>query len=212
MSHLSRACRTLTLFGLGLALTGVSVLAQTRLGVPAVPPPDRPVVLHTSDVARIRVVPVVTGLDHPWGMAFRQNGDILVTERDKGTLRLIRNGQLLERPVPGVPEVYAETQRAGLMDIAVHPDDDSLVYLTYSKAVERDGERGATGASGRGRPDGGSRHLCGRWFGPRRGGVANHFCRRWDAVHDRWWCLPVCLHRGVCPGSDDALWEVAASE
>ena len=156
MSHLSRACRTLTLFGLGLALTGVSVLAQTRLGVPAVPPPDRPVVLHTSDVARIRVVPVVTGLDHPWGMAFRQNGDILVTERDKGTLRLIRNGQLLERPVPGVPEVYAETQRAGLMDIAVHPDDDSLVYLTYSKAVERDGERGATVALARGRLDAGA--------------------------------------------------------
>ena len=96
------------------------------------PPPDRPVVLQTTfddrdDIARIRVVPVVRGLSHPWGMAFRQNGDILITERDKGTLRVVQNGQLLERPVPGVPEVHAETRRAGLMDIALHPDDDSLV-------------------------------------------------------------------------------------
>ena len=156
MRHLSRARCTLILFVLALALAGVSAFAQNRLGVPAVPPPDRPVVLRTSDVARIRVVPVVTGLDHPWGLAFRQNGDILVTERDEGTLRVIRNGQLLERPVPGVPEVYAETQRAGLMDIAVHPDDDSLVYLTYSKAVERDGESGATVALARGRLDAGA--------------------------------------------------------
>ena len=156
MSHLSRARRALIPSILAFALSGVSASAQNRQGVPAVPAPDRPVVLRTSDVARIRVVPVATGLDHPWGMAFRENGDILVTERDKGALRVIRNGQLLERAVPGVPEVYAETQRAGLMDIAVHPEDDSLVYLTYSKAVERDGESGATVALARGRLDSGA--------------------------------------------------------
>ena len=74
------------------------------------------------------MVPVTTGLSHPWGLAFRRNGDILVTERDKGTLRVIRNGQLDERAIPGGPEVYTGVQLAGLMDIAVHPDDDSLVY------------------------------------------------------------------------------------
>ena len=156
MSHLSRARRALTLSVLVFTLTGGSLSAQTRQGVPPTPPPDRPVVLRTADVSRIRVVPVATGLDHPWGMAFRQDGDILITERDKGALRVIRDGQLLERPVPGVPDVYAETQRAGLMDIALHPDDDSLVYLTYSKAVERDGETGATVALARGRLDAGA--------------------------------------------------------
>ena len=156
MSHLSRARRTLMLSVLVFTLAGGSPSAQARRGVPPTPAPDRPVVLRTADVSRIRVVPVATGLDHPWGMAFRQNGDILVTERDEGTLRVIRNGQLLERPVPGVPDVYAETQRAGLMDIALHPDDDSLVYLTYSKAVERDGESGATVALARGRLDAGA--------------------------------------------------------
>ena len=131
-------------------------LAAPRLGVPAVPPPERPVVLYTAAHPRIRVVPVATGLSHPWSMAFRRNGDILVTERDSGALRIVRDGQLLERPVPGVPEVYTGVRLAGLMDIAVHPDDDAIVYLTYSKGIERDGREGATVALARGRLDGGA--------------------------------------------------------
>ena len=156
MSHLSRLRRPLFLVTLVFALVGVSTSAQRRDGVPALPPPDGPVVLHTAEVPRIRVVPVVAGLSHPWGMAFRRNGDILVTERDKGTLRVIRNGQLLERDIPGVPEVYADVGRAGLMDIALHPDDDRIVYLTYSKSVERDGTEGVTVALARGRFDSGA--------------------------------------------------------
>ena len=131
MSLINCAGRALISAVLTLSLFGALALAQNQQGVPDLAAPDRPVVLHTEDVARIRLVPVATGLDHPWGVAFRANGDILITERDKGTLRVVRNGQLLERPILGVPEVYAETQRAGLMDIALHPDDDSLVYLTY---------------------------------------------------------------------------------
>ena len=149
-----------------LALVGVGVTAQNRLAAPDVPPPDAPVVLHTAE-HRIRVVPVVGGLSHPWALAFRRNGDILVTERDKGVLRVIRDGRLLERPILGVPEVYTDVLRAGLMDIAIHPDDDSLVYLTYSKAAELDpsaevprwsyeGQRGSTVALARGRLDGGA--------------------------------------------------------
>ena len=156
MSHLFRLRRPLFALTLALTLAGVSMSAQRRDGVPALPPPDGPVVLHTAEVPRIRVVPIARGLSHPWGLAFRQNGDILVTERDKGTLRVIRNGQLLERDIPGVPEVYAEVNRAGLMDIALHPDDDRIVYLTYSKSVERDGTQGVTVALARGRLDGGA--------------------------------------------------------
>ncbi len=141
---------------LTLALVGVSAAAQRQDGVPALPPPAGPVVLHTAEVPRIRVVPVAGGLSHPWGMAFRENGDILVTERDKGTLRVIRNGQLLERDIPGVPEVFAGSARAGLMDIAIHPDDDRIVYLTYSKSIARDGSPDVTVALARGRLDGGA--------------------------------------------------------
>ena len=147
------ACATLLQTAVGAQnRTGASALR----GVPALPPPDGPVVLHTAEQPRIRVVPIVSGLDHPWGMAFRSNGDILVTERDRGTLRVIRNGQLLDEDIAGVPEVFTGVRLAGLMDVVVHPEDDTLVYLTYSKAEERDGRRGATVALARGRLDTGA--------------------------------------------------------
>ncbi|MEE2638439.1 MAG: PQQ-dependent sugar dehydrogenase [Acidobacteriota bacterium] len=145
-----------------LLVTTSFALAQNRprttalSGVPAVSLPDGPVVLHSAEQPRIRVVPVATGLSHPWGLAFRRNGDILITERDAGALRVVRNGTLVTRPIPGTPEVYLGTRLAGLMDIAVHPDDDSLVYLTYSKPMEREGVRGATIALARGRLNSGA--------------------------------------------------------
>ena len=130
--------------------------ATSLRGVPGLPPPERPVVLYTAEQPRIRVVPVASGFSHPWSFAFRRNGDILVTERNLGQLRVVRDGQTLERPVPGVPEVYKGVRLSGLMDIALHPDDDSLVYLTYSKPRERDGRAGATVALARGRLDAGA--------------------------------------------------------
>jgi aldose sugar dehydrogenase len=96
---------------------------------------------------RFRVVTVVDGLAHPWGMAFLPGGDILVTERP-GRLRLVRNGKLQREPVGGVPEVWARGQ-GGLLDVALHPAfaTNRLVYLSYSKP----GPRGATTAVARGR-------------------------------------------------------------
>ncbi len=130
--------------------------ATSLRGVPALPPPAGPVVLHTAEQPRIRVVPVASGFSNPWSFAFRRNGDILVTERNLGQLRVVRDGQLVERPVPGVPEVYTGVRLSGLMDVALHPDDDSLVYLTYSKPRERDGRAGATVALARGRLNAGA--------------------------------------------------------
>jgi glucose/arabinose dehydrogenase len=135
-----------------LVVSGGSVTAQTRGGVPALPPPDRPVVINTDVVPQVCVVPIFSGLSHPWGMAFRSNGDILVTEREGG-LRIVRDGKLLERDIPGVPEVFADGDRAGLLDIALHPDDDRVVYLTYTKAIEYEGEPAQTVALARGRLD-----------------------------------------------------------
>jgi len=159
MDHSSRrrgSLASVLVSALVLALTPATASAQRRDGVPAVPPPEKQVVLRTAEVPRIRVVPVATGLSHPWGIAFRRNGDILVTERDKGALRVVRDGQLLERSIPGVPDVFAEPDRAGLMDIALHPDDDRIVYLTYSKSIERDGTQGSTIALARGRLEAGA--------------------------------------------------------
>lgn len=107
-----------------------------------VAPPSitKPIVLPSFEVGQIKLVPIATGLANPWAMAFRDNGDILITERYTGKLRVIREGKLVERDIPGVPEVYSAVFRAGLMAVAVHPDDDQIVYMTFTKAIMHEGE------------------------------------------------------------------------
>jgi aldose sugar dehydrogenase len=80
----------------------------------------------------LRVVSVAQGLAHPWSLAFLPDGEILVTERP-GTLRVIRQGRLLEAPVAGVPEVAAIGQ-GGLLDVVPHPQfaENRLIYLSYA--------------------------------------------------------------------------------
>lgn len=81
----------------------------------------------------ISMVPVVGGLSHPWAMAFLPDGDILVTERP-GRLRLVRDGELLEDPIPGLPEDIHAQGQGGLLDIELHPDFETnrFVYFSYS--------------------------------------------------------------------------------
>ena len=121
-------------------------------GLPAVPLPDEPLVLNTHAIAEVRVVVVARGLSHPWSMAFLPDGGILVTERDAGRLRMIRDGVLDPEPLDGVPEVLSRGL-AGLMDVALHPafEENRLVYLSYTRPLP--GETG-TVAVVRGRLDG----------------------------------------------------------
>lgn len=85
-----------------------------------------------------RLVPMVSGLEHPWSMAWLPDDrrTILVTERP-GRLRIVRNGVLDPNPIGGVPPVFASGQ-GGLMDISLHPQftKNRLVYLTYAHGTE----------------------------------------------------------------------------
>ena len=85
----------------------------------------------------MRVVKIVEGLEHPWGLAFLPDGRKLVTERP-GRLRIVeKDGKLESQPVAGVPAVAAVGQ-GGLLDVALHPrfTENSLVYLSYSARGE----------------------------------------------------------------------------
>lgn len=128
----------------------VLVSLSTLLAISSCSPPVDAQGVVESEEHRFRVVTVVDGLEHPWGIAFLPGGDALVTERP-GRVRLIRDGQLQADPVPGGPTVVAEGQ-GGLLDIELHPrfSENQLVYMTYSKP----GERGATTAIARARFDG----------------------------------------------------------
>ena len=85
-----------------------------------------------SVAAEYKVKAVAKGLEHPWSIAFLPNGELLVTER-AGRLRMIRNGELIDYSVDGVPEVYAQGQ-GGLFDVLVDPDfhNNERIYLSYS--------------------------------------------------------------------------------
>jgi glucose/arabinose dehydrogenase len=97
---------------------------------------------------------VVSGLSHPWSIAWLPDGSALVTERS-GRLRIIRDGRLDPTPVPGLPPLFVAGQ-GGLLDVALHPDfaDNRLVYFTFA-AGTADANRTALA---RGRFDGQALH------------------------------------------------------
>jgi len=124
------------------------------------PIPAEPIEYDTAEVMRIRVVPVVRGLVNPWSLAFLPDPStslgaggvtMLVTEKE-GRLRIIRNGVLDPKPIPGAPTVRVQG-RSGLMEVSLHPQfaTNRFVYFTYLKPVN---EKQAALTVARGRFDG----------------------------------------------------------
>ena len=120
-------------------LLAIGLLASTAVAAMAQEPGE----FRRSAYHDYRIVTVVDGLVNPWSMAFLPSGDMLVTERP-GRLRIVRDGELLARPVAGVPAVHAQGQ-GGLMDVVPHPDfaQNRLLYISYSKP-DANGQGGAT--------------------------------------------------------------------
>jgi len=136
---------------LALGAAAVVALAVAARG------PDRDARRPNGDVRvfqtehyAIHINPIVSGLSHPWSLAFLPDGDLLITER-AGRLRRVHDGVLQRRPIAGTPRVHS-TDQEGLLDIALHPQfaQNHLLYLTYSK----EGPGGTTIALARGRLDG----------------------------------------------------------
>ena len=100
---------------------------------------------ETAEQSRIRVVPIVRGLSHPFSVALLPNGDALVAIRG-AQLRVVRNAtgaggkapMLDPQPVTGIPAVEPPTRNGGLHEIAVHPQfaENRFVYFTYNKPGE----------------------------------------------------------------------------
>ena len=84
-----------------------------------------------------RVVPVATGLQNPWGLAFLPDGRMLVTERP-GRLRVVAADGTLSAPVTGLPAVDARGQ-GGLLDVSLDPDFTANRRLYWSYAEPRGG-------------------------------------------------------------------------
>jgi glucose/arabinose dehydrogenase len=135
-----------------------------------------------TEQGRIHLTVVTKGLDHPWGMAFLPDGDMLVTERP-GRLRVIRDGVLDPTPIGGLPAIRAAVI-GGLLDIALHPnfERNRLVYFAYSKP-DPDEPILATTAVARARWDGGSTlaavedvFVADDWYSSKIAGSNNRCC------------------------------------
>jgi glucose/arabinose dehydrogenase len=117
--------------------------------------PAEPIEFDTAEVMRIRVVPVVRGLVNPWSITFLPgaSGDVtmLVTEKE-GRLRIVRNGDLDPKAIPGVPAVRVQG-RSGLLDVVLHPQfaTNRQIYFSYLKPLN---EKQAALTAARGRFDG----------------------------------------------------------
>ncbi|MGN6630501.1 MAG: PQQ-dependent sugar dehydrogenase [Candidatus Nitrosocosmicus sp.] len=85
------------------------------------------------------------GLKNPTSMAFLGPKDILVTEKDDGTVRRVVNGSLLPQPLLQVP-VAIKSERGMLgLDIAKHTNGPTYVFLYYTESGGKQTGDDATG-------------------------------------------------------------------
>ena len=98
------------------------VAAALAAGVPA-----------NSTAQSIRAEVVAGKLEHPWGLAFIENGRTLVTEKP-GRMRMVGPDGKVGDPIAGVPDVDARGQ-GGLLDVLADSGyaRNRMVYFCYSE-------------------------------------------------------------------------------
>jgi aldose sugar dehydrogenase len=82
--------------------------------------------------APYKVTTLTSGLHAPWSMAFLPDGDILVTEKLPGALRILNRKGVLSNPLTGLPALSSEPE-TGLLDVALDPDfsTNHRVFFTF---------------------------------------------------------------------------------
>ena len=88
--------------------------------------------------ANLKVELISEGLELPTSMAFLGPNDILVLEKDKGTVQRIVNGKILAEPLLDVN--VANKSERGMLGIAVasakNEKEPTYVFLYYTESVE----------------------------------------------------------------------------
>ena len=115
-------------------LVTLTVVSAAGMAQQPVPLPDTPQVLNTP-AGRLRVVPI-KGLVYPWALTFLPNGDMLVTEQSRTTLRLIHDGVLDPTPITGLPPgIKSQRRDTAGVDVTLHPSfsQNRLVYVAFWK-------------------------------------------------------------------------------
>jgi len=114
---------TIIVFGLLLLNVNYTAMAQRQ---------EQPIINDPNLQAEI----LVEGFSWPTSMAFLDNNNILVLEKEDGTVRLVTNGVLQEEPVLKV-DVNSKSER-GLLGIAIIGKD--VVFLYFTESTTEDDE------------------------------------------------------------------------
>jgi glucose/arabinose dehydrogenase len=116
----------------------ISILAITAFG-PLIACDDAKAQDRTiqTEKAKIHVKTVAKGLEYPWALAFLPDGNMLVTERENGHIRVVTADGVISQPVTGVPAVLGDGQ-GGLLDLILDPDfsNNRHLYFSFSQAGE----------------------------------------------------------------------------
>jgi glucose/arabinose dehydrogenase len=83
----------------------------------------------------IRIEKVIAGLELPTSMAFLDNDDIIITQKDNGRVRLVSNGMLQPQPILQVPVV--NNSERGLLGVAIANSSSTTknVFLYYTEPI-----------------------------------------------------------------------------
>ena len=88
---------------------------------------------------RLKVEEVASGLNTPTTMAFLGPNDILVLEKDKGTVQRIVDGKILDQPILDVNVANSVERCMCGIAIAKH-DSKTYVFLYYTEIDGKDGD------------------------------------------------------------------------
>jgi len=118
-------------------LLAVAVGACQRGETPSSPLPFQPEFQNQTRApqparrSRYAVETVVSGLDHPWSLAFLPNGHILITERN-GRMRVVTGPDQVSDSVAGLPP-FLLAGGHGLADVVLDPHfaENRELYFSY---------------------------------------------------------------------------------
>src|SRR5690606_4137214 len=91
--------------------------------------------VYESSAHKFQIEVLLQRSDVIWGFDFLNDGKIIFTKRS-GQLNIFDPKKKSVVNISGAPTVYAKGQ-GGLLDVRVHPQQKDLIYLTYSKPVEK---------------------------------------------------------------------------
>lgn len=85
---------------------------------------------------KLDVSVIATGLNHPWGLAFLPDSNMIVSERP-GAIRIVTLKGKIGKPIANVPAVRNEGD-GGLLDIKLDPDFSTTRYVFWAYVEPND--------------------------------------------------------------------------